>query len=151
MQIKDIVEFDKKRYFGGAIQANWFYEADKAEAITESYVFHGPRYHGVSESADARYKLYDTASYALDLLKRTNDKEKNKFCLTIAGYGTGKSHLAVALASLMSGHSDTLRNTAIKRIAAVDRKIAEEVYSYTDKNLVLVYNGMNNFNDRFTI
>ena len=146
MQIKDIVEFDKKRYFGGAIQANWFYEADKAEAITESYVFHGPRYHGVSESADTRYKLYDTASYALDLLKRANDKEKNKFCLTIAGYGTGKSHLAVALASLMSGHSDTLRNTAIKRIAAVDRKIAEEVSSYTDKNLVLVYNGMNNFN-----
>lgn len=146
MQIKNIVEFDKKRYFGGAIQANWFYEADKSEAITESYVFHGPRYHGVSESVDARYKLYDTASYALDLLKRANDKESNKFCLTIAGYGTGKSHLAVALASLMSGHSDRLRNAAIERIAAVDRKIAEEVSSYTDRNLVLVYNGMNNFN-----
>lgn len=146
MQIRDIVEFDKKRYFGGAIQANWFYDADKTAAITEGYVFHGPRYHGVNESGDARYKLYDTASYALDLLKRANDKDQNKFCLTIAGYGTGKSHLAVALASLMSGHNTVLRNIAIKRIAAVDKKIAEEVSSFTDKNLVLVYNGMNNFN-----
>lgn len=148
MQIKDIVEFDKKKYFGGAVQANWFYDAEKAAAITESYVFHGPKYHGVSESenADRRYKLYDTASYALDLLRRANDPESGRFCLTIAGYGTGKSHLAVTLASLMSGHDEALRRAAIGRIAAVDRKIAESVSEYTDKNLMIVLNGMNNFN-----
>ncbi len=148
MQIKDIVEFDKSRYFGGAVQANWFYDSARVRAITESYVFHGPKYHGVSEkeTADSRYKLFDTASYALNLLKGANNKESNRFCLTIAGYGTGKSHLAVTLASLMSGHDENLRKIAIDRIAAVDRNIAAEVAAYTDKNLVLVFNGMNNFN-----
>lgn len=148
MQIKDIVEFDKSRYFGGAVQANWFYDSERVRAITESYVFHGPKYHGVSEkeATDSRYKLFDTASYALDLLKRANNKDSNRFCLTIAGYGTGKSHLAVTLASLMSGHDEELRKTAIDRIAAVDKDIAAQAAAYTDKNLVLVFNGMNNFN-----
>lgn len=148
MQIKDVVEFDKNRYFDGAIQANWFYDVDKVIAITDSYVFHGPKYHGVSgsDNSNTRYKLYDTASYALDLLRRANDKDSNKFCLTIAGYGTGKSHLSVTLASLMSGHDNTLRNIAIQRIAAADKNIANEISLYKSKNLVLVFNGMNNFN-----
>ena len=148
MQIKDIVEFDKSRYFGGAIQANWFYDPQKAKAIASSYVFHGSKYHGISESenANSKYKLFDTASYALDLFKRANDADSNKFCMTIAGYGTGKSHLAVTLASIMSGHDERLKQCAIDRIAAVDKEIANKISSFTGKNLVLVFNGMNNFN-----
>ena len=101
MRIGDIVEFDKKRYFGGAVQANWFYEEDKAMAIAQSYVFHGPKYHGVeeSEAQDRRYKLYDTASYAKKLITMVDDPDRNNFCMTIAGYGTGKSHLAEILKS----------------------------------------------------
>ena len=34
MQIRDILRFNKDKYFGGAVQANWFYDADKV--ITES-------------------------------------------------------------------------------------------------------------------
>ena len=46
----------------------------------------------------------------------------------------------------MSGHDEALRRAAIGRMAAVDRKIAESVSEYTDKNLMIVLNGMNNFN-----
>lgn len=46
MQIQDIIEFDKKSYFGGAVQANWFYDDNKVKAITESYVFHEPNIMG---------------------------------------------------------------------------------------------------------
>lgn len=148
MRIGDIVEFDKNRYFGGAVQANWFYDENKALAIADSYVFHGPKYHGVeeTESQDRRYRLYDTASYAQKLITMVDDPDRNNFCLTIASYGTGKSHLAVTLAALFSGHSAELRNVALERIAVVDKEIAEDISKHLDKNLVLVLNGMQNFN-----
>lgn len=71
MLIKDILEFNKKKYFGGAVQANWFYDEDKLADIASSYVFHGPKYHGVGqkETTNENYKLNDTATYALKLLK----------------------------------------------------------------------------------
>lgn len=49
MQTRDILKFNKDKYFGGAVKANWFYYADKVSAITDSYVFHEPKYHGVSQ------------------------------------------------------------------------------------------------------
>ena len=148
MRIGDIVEFDKKRYFGGAVQANWFYDEDKALAIADSYVFHGPKYHGVeeTESQDRRYRLYDTASYAQKLITMVDDPDRNNFCLTIASYGTGKSHLAVTLAALFSGHNEELRNVALERIALVDKEISADISNHFEKNLVVVLNGMQNFN-----
>jgi len=148
VKISDFIHFDKNRYFGGAVQANWFYDSEKVEAITESYVFHGPKYHGVNaeEISDHRYRLHDTASYALALLHKIQNIDGNRFNLTIAGYGTGKSHLAVALASLLSGHNEELRLTAIECIRSVDAAIANEFEQYKGRNLVLVYNGMSNFN-----
>ena len=148
MQICDLIKFDRESYFGGAVQANWFYESDKVRAITGSYVFHGPKYHGVNEedTTDRRYKLHDTASYALELFKKIQSVETNRFNMTIAGYGTGKSHLAVTLAALFSGHDNTLRQIALSRIESADAEIARQFYHYTGKNLVLIYNGMSNFN-----
>lgn len=148
MQIQAIVEFDKKRYFGGAIQANWFYDNEKVMPIIDSYVFHGPKYHGVSEGeqSDSRYRLYDTASYALELFKKTQETASNRFLLTIAGYGTGKSHLAVVLATLISGYNNDLRQAVIERIRNADKDIAKIIEEYNEKNLVIVLNGMNNFN-----
>lgn len=137
MKVYDIVEFDKKRYFGGAIQANWFYEKAKVKDITMSYVFHGPKCHGVDANnfGDNRYSLYDTASYALELIER--DETKNDFMLTIAGYGTGKSHLAVTLASLLFGHDASLRNEALERIKSVDTDIHKQISSYVKRILLL--------------
>lgn len=148
MLIKDILEFNKKKYFGGAVQANWFYEADKVFDIASSYVFHGPKYHGVGqkETINDSYKLNDTASYTLTLLKKAQEQESNRFNMTIAGYGTGKSHLSVALGALLSGHNIDLRRMVVESICSVDRNIGNEISGYSGKNLVLVLNGMRDFN-----
>ena len=148
MLIRDILKFNKDKYFGGAVQANWFYDADKVSAIADSYVFHGPKYHGVNQQEwqNASYKLNDTATYALKLVKRASETESNRFCMTIAGYGTGKSHLSVALASLLSGHDDELRQLVLKNISVADRQIGEEIRADLHKNLVIVLNGMRDFN-----
>lgn len=148
MKIQEILKFNKDKYFGGAVQANWFYEADKVKAIADSYVFHGPKYHGVSgqEWQNTSYKLNDTATYALKLVKRASETESNRFCMTIAGYGTGKSHLSVALASLLSGHDEELRQVVLNNISAADRSIGKEIIPTLHKNLVIVLNGMRDFN-----
>lgn len=148
MQIRDILKFNKDKYFGGAVQANWFYDADKVSEIADSYVFHGPKYHGVrqQEWQNTSYKLNDTATYAMKLVKRAAETESNRFCMTIAGYGTGKSHLSVALASLLSGHDDELRQLVLKNISAADRQLVEEIRTNLHKNLVIVLNGMRDFN-----
>ena len=39
MLIRDILQFNKDKYFDGAVQANWFYDTDKVAAIADSYVF----------------------------------------------------------------------------------------------------------------
>ena len=148
MHIRDILKFNKDKYFGGAVQANWFYDVDKVSAIADSYVFHGPKYHGVNQQEwqNTSYKLNDTATYALKLAKRASETESNRFCMTIAGYGTGKSHLSVALASLLSGHDEELRQLVLKNISVADRHIREEIGTYLHKNLVIVLNGMRDFN-----
>lgn len=148
MQIRDILKFNKEKYFGGAVQANWFYDAEKVGAIADSYVFHGPKYHGVNQQEwqNTSYKLNDTATYAMKLAKRASETESNRFCMTIAGYGTGKSHLSVALASLLSGHDDDLRQLVLNNISVADRKLCEEIRTVLHKNLVIVLNGMRDFN-----
>ena len=147
MLIKDILEFNHKKYFGGAVQANWFYDDDMVFDIASSYVFHGPKYHGIGETDhnDLRYKLYDTASYAHILFRKAYD-DTNRFNMTIAGYGTGKSHLSVALAALLSGHNEQLRQCVLTSISKVDKGIGSALSDYQDKNLVLVLNGMRDFN-----
>lgn len=148
MQIKDILRFNKDKYFGGAVQANWFYDTDRVAAIADSYVFHGPKYHGVSEQEwqNTSYKLNDTATYALKLSQKAIEVESNRFCMTIAGYGTGKSHLSVALAALLSGHDEQLRRYVLTNISAADRAIGESIQANLHKNMVIVLNGMRDFN-----
>ena len=82
----------------------------------------------------------------MKLAKRASETETNRFCMTIAGYGTGKSHLSVALASLLSGHDDELRQLVLKNISAADRQLCEEIRTVLHKNLVIVLNGMRDFN-----
>lgn len=148
MKIRDILKFNKDKYFGGAVQANWFYDTDRVSAIADSYVFHGPKYHGVNQQEwqNTSYKLNDTATYALKLIKRASETESNRFCMTIAGYGTGKSHLSVALASLLSGHDEELRQLVLTNISAADKQIGEDIRIDLHKNLVIVLNGMRDFN-----
>lgn len=50
IQLKDLVVFRNDLYFDGAVQADWFYQSQQAEAVAKSFVFHGPKimpYHKV--------------------------------------------------------------------------------------------------------
>ena len=149
MQIRELVQFSKERCFNGAVQTEWFYDSERVEKVVESYVFHGPKYFGVSER-DVNlggHKLIDTASFALNIAKKLEaEQPDNNFVLTIAGYGAGKSHLAVSLAALFSGNP-ALSQIVTSNIALADKEIAAEIVSANKKkNLVIVLNGMNNFN-----
>lgn len=151
MKIKDIVEFNKENYFNGAIQTEWFYDPTRVEKIATSYVFHGPRYYGVSSKDLARtsHTLIDTATFTRKIAyKLTNDKSEgeNNFIMTIAGYGTGKSHLAVCLGALFGGTRE-LSSKVIDNLALADEGIAQDVRNRQVKlNLIIALNGMNNFN-----
>ena len=149
MKINDIVSFSKESFFNGAVQTEWFYDDTKVATIAESYVFHGPQYYGVS-SKDVEagaHRLLDTASFAKNLTdKLYSTKPNNSFVMTIAGYGTGKSHLAVCLGALFSGDGN-ISSSVIQNITAADEKIGQYIKEKnTRRNLVIVLNGMNNFN-----
>ena len=149
MKISELVHFSKERCFNGAVQTEWFYDKERVKAVAESYVFHGPRYFGVSEKDIelGNHRLIDTASFALNIAQKLeSDKPTNSFVMTIAGYGAGKSHLAVSLAALFSVDSN-LSPAVEANIALADKEIAEKISQINKKrNLVIVLNGMNNFN-----
>lgn len=69
MKVKDLVSFSKETFFNGAVQTEWFYDATKVKLVAESYVFHGPKYYGVSASdvKAGEHRLMDTASFAQTL------------------------------------------------------------------------------------
>ena len=149
MKVKDIVGFSKESFFNGAVQTEWFYDNGKVGAIAESYVFHGPKYYGVSSTdvESGAHRLLDTASFAKNLTdKLYTSKPSNSFVMTIAGYGTGKSHLAVCLGALFSGNP-AISNAVIQNISAADAEIGNYIREKNVRqNLVIVLNGMNNFN-----
>ncbi|MDU1687641.1 MAG: hypothetical protein E6843_13015, partial [Clostridium perfringens] len=115
MKIKDILKFNRDAFFDGAVQIDWYYDEAKRKDVSKSYVFHGKDYHGVE-----RKNLIDTASYVKRIVEKLyKDKESNRFLLTIAGYGTGKSHLGVTLATLL-GEENNEREIVLNKIKDVD-------------------------------
>lgn len=150
MRLKDLLFFRNEYFFNGAVQADWFYDVVKVRQVAGSYIFHGPKYFGVSEGdvGTSKHKLIDTISFTeMVANKLYKDKDSKRFVLTIAGYGSGKSHLSVALASLFSGHDEKLRQNVLDRVKTVDENLGTNIEQITkDKNLVIVLNGMNDFN-----
>ena len=151
MRVKNLVSFSEEKYFNGAVQTEWFYDPDKAEKVATSYVFHGPKYFGVS-SQDVQqnsHRLIDTASFAkliCDKLYSDSPSITNNFIMTIAGYGTGKSHLAVCLGCLFSGRK-SLTSIISDNIKKADQEAGTIIEQQNSKkNIVIVLNGMNNFN-----
>jgi len=149
MQVNDLVRFNRENYYNGAVQTEWFYDVEKVAKIADSYVFHGPKYYGVSSKdvLSREHKLIDTVTFTDRLAtKLYEEKLDNSFMLTIAGYGTGKSHLAVTLGALFSGNQ-TLSNIVIENIVNIDSLTGDLVKSKIHKkNLIIALNGMKNFN-----
>ena len=149
MKVSDFVRFSKEHYFNGAVQTDWFYETEHRQIIAGSFVFHGPKYYGVSSKDIARtqHKLIDSVSFVKVIADKLYASEPdNNFVMTIAGYGTGKSHLAVTLGALFLKDVKSTPQI-VKNISEADGNIGEYIKEiHTKKNIVLVLNGMNNYN-----
>lgn len=153
MKLADIVSFRKDLLFNGAVQIGW-YENDRAQAkkAAENYVFHGPSYHGVAE-ADfdvSTHQLLDTANFTLDILHRISGRIADEpFALAIAGYGTGKSHLGVTLASLLSDPYSKVAGRVLDNISRADASIGAQIKNTLNESnqpyLVVAINGMKDF------
>ena len=145
MRLGDLIEFRNDLYFGGAVQADWFYDRENASLVAENFVFHSKNYFGVDGQADS----IDTVSLLKILAGKFGKASDNPRSLAIADYGTGKSHLAVTLGVLFSG-PDFMPKTyhkIIDNIRMIDAESASDISSLCkDRNFVIMLNGIRDFN-----
>ena len=150
IKLRDAVTFDIARLFNGAIDVDWLVDGSgRAEKAAAAFVFHGPENHGVSQKdiGDSSHKLIDTASFVRRIVSRVESPTGNAFTLAIAGFGSGKSHLAVTISELLSTDDPELRAEILNNISQADAKIGSEVSRACrclGKSLVITLNGMNN-------
>ena len=152
-RLQDIVRFRGDRLFNGAVNISWFdSDASRTRAAAETFVFHGPSYHGVSQDdvgVSHGHRLQDTASFALSLIRRCYGIDDQPFTLAIAGYGTGKSHLGLTLAELLRNPEEDIAEAVLASVDRADEAIGSEIRAILSEAhqpcLVVALNGMQNF------
>lgn len=155
-KLSDVLRFKKELFFEGAVQLDWFYDPSRRESATDAFVFHGPEYFGVSQGdvTTGAHQLIDTCSFTEMIARKLyTDEDENPLVMAVAGYGSGKSHLALTLATLFSSWSaDAASLRIVKNLSDADRNIASNVLRLVDRpNLVLALNGMRDFNLTYEI
>lgn len=152
LTLQDIVKFRGDRLFHGAVNIDWFLsDEEKRRKASEAFVFHGPKYHGVSQDDVGHahgHRLVDTASFARQVIRRCCGLDDQPFTLAIAGYGTGKSHLALTLATLLAYPSGDTTAAIVAALQAADPGIGDEIHALLREIspcLVIALNGMRNF------
>lgn len=151
--LHDVVIFRGDRLFNGAVSIDWFGKDDaKARAASEAFIFHGPEYHGVTQAdvgSSHGHNLQDTASFARGIVRRCYGLEDHPFTLAIAGYGTGKSHLGLTLATLLSNPKSETAEVILNGIDSADRTVGSEIRAILHEDsrpcLTITLNGMQNF------
>ena len=158
MKVGDLVSFHTENFFEGAVQLRWVDER-KAQAVkaAEAFVFHGPRYHAASDAEsdgiEGGYKLKDSVSFVRDLLGSIHaglsGEEVNPYWLVVAGYGSGKSHLALTSATLLGDPQGGIANKIVSNISQADADISKiiqaDVAKLVKPVLVLTLDGMAGF------
>jgi hypothetical protein len=157
MKIGTLIRFHDERFFDGAVQLRWVEtQPEKARQAAQAFVFHGPRYHGANtaenDGIEEGYRLKDSASFVRDLLHSLQagwrGEEENPYWMVVAGYGSGKSHLALTCAALL-GKQDGVTESVLEHIEQADADLGAEVreqISRLDKPvLVLPLDGMAGF------
>jgi hypothetical protein len=154
MRIKDVVSFHEDRYFDGAVQLGWVDKRkEQAKLAAQSFVFHGPKYHGASGAVGKDYQLKDTASFTLELLNSIHQgisgEETNPYWLVVAGYGSGKSHLAVTCSELLNSPQSATSKVIAEHVIEADNKIGTELQKQlsllSKPALILPLDGMAGF------
>lgn len=156
MKVQELIEFRSDLFFEGAVQLLWADQNPRrADEAASTFVFHGPRYHGGGKEArtDEAYRLTDTATLAADLLGRLSDDtapNSNPFSLAIAGYGSGKSHFALALTQLLRDPRSELSGKILSNLALAEPAMAATARQSIDRiekpALVVALDGTGNFN-----
>lgn len=155
MRVGNIISFSEELFFNGAVQLNWFdKDIELATKAAINFSFHGKEMHAISDNdidEIGAADLKDTISFVSKITtKLFNASDSNPFMMAIAGYGTGKSHLALAIASLFSTDkyycsSKVLDN--ITRIDSIEAKKIDESMSCSKKPvLIIAIDGMGNIN-----
>ena len=158
MDIGQVIRFHEERFFGGAVQLGWVQQRTAlARQAADAFVFHGPRYHSADKTEhdgiESAYRLKDTASFVRDLLNSmqagSEGREVNPYWLVVAGYGSGKSHMALTCASLLSEPDGEAAQSIVQHIARADAEIGEtvagQVAAMEKPVLVLPLDGMDRF------
>lgn len=158
MKVSDLVSFHTEHFFEGAVQLRWVDERPvQAQRAAEAFVFHGSRYHGAadaeSDGINGGYKLKDSASFVRDLLGSIHSglqgTEVNPYWLVVAGYGSGKSHLALTCASLLGNPHSVTAEKIIVNITLCDAEIGNQIQAdvaqLVKPVLVLTLDGMAGF------
>ena len=148
--LHELVDFRGDKLFNGAVNIDWFSSDEvRTRLASECFVFHGPEYHGVSQAdvgTSHGHRLQDTASLARSIVRRCYGFEDEPFTLAIAGYGTGKSHLGLTLASLLTDPTGSSARSVLEGIEAADRTIGQDIRTILAEAdqpcLVVAINGM---------
>jgi hypothetical protein len=149
-RLGDISRFRGDRLFNGAVSIDWFgADPARSRSASEAFVFHGPQYHGVQQDDVGTahgHRLMDTASFARAVVRRCYGEEDQPFTLAIAGYGTGKSHLGLTLATLLAEPGGDTSAPVLSALEAADNDIGREVRALLNETrqpcLVVAINGM---------
>jgi len=154
MRLDELISFRKDLLFHGAVQLGWFTrEKSITEKAASHFIFHGPNYHGaaIRKKEDHDSQLKDTASFTKEVLERLTGKIADEpFTIAVAGYGTGKSHLALTLATMLSKPKSEATSKILDNLLRVDQEIGEQVSRIIDSMrekpyLVVTLNGMEDF------
>ena len=158
IKIGDLVRFHEEHFFEGAVQLRWTQERpEHSQQAARAFVFHGPRYHGASEARqdgiEGGYRLKDSASLLRDLLDSIHGglqgEDHNPYWLVVAGYGAGKSHLALTCATLLDQPDAAIAQEIMQNIVRADQDIGQQVSTavaaLSKPVLVLSLDGMAGF------
>ena len=152
-RLGDVVLFRGDRLFNGAVNISWYgTDEEKSRMASAAFVFHGPTYHGVQQDdigTEHGHRLIDTASLALSVVRRCYGVEEIPFTLAIAGYGTGKSHLGLTLASLVHSPDGDTAQGILSAIETADAGIGGDIRLILQESnqpcLAVALNGMQSF------
>ena len=158
MKLNELVSFHQENFFEGAVQLRWVTERPElANQAAEAFVFHGPQYHGAGkaeeEGIDKDYILKDSASFVNDLLgsivSGISGEDRNPYWMVVAGYGSGKSHLALTCSSLLGNPNGDLAGKILQNLKQADVDLASEIKEQLVKldrpSLILSLDGMSGF------
>ncbi len=158
MKVGELVSFHTEHFFEGAVQLRWVDDRTaQAEKAAEAFVFHGPRYHAASDAEsdgiEGGYRLKDSVSFVRDLLGSIHGglrgEEVNPYWLVVAGYGSGKSHLALTSATLLANPQGAIAKKIVANITQADadlgKAIQGDVAKLVKPVLVLTLDGMAGF------